>query len=228
MLNLILADSALEIVPAQIFNHPSFKKIRKTGKNPHDILLDRTFHHFAMVAHKLKDDYKRGRPDIIHISLLNALATPLYKNDYLNVFVHTYDNNVILIGKDVRIPKSYSRFEGLILNLFNNKKIVTEEGELLLEFISNVSFGELIEKFVKPDMVIGFSVTGTRKKLDTVVKELDVNKNPCFVIGGFPKGYFSKNIDSYFDKKYSIFDTGLESHVLISRLIYEYEKNILL
>jgi len=81
-----------------------------------------------MMSAKLDEDYKRGRPDILHIALLNALATPLYIQNHLRVFIHTFDNNVILVGKNVRFPKSYFRFEGLMLNLFRDKKIVSEDG----------------------------------------------------------------------------------------------------
>jgi rRNA small subunit pseudouridine methyltransferase Nep1 len=49
-------------------------------------------------------------------------------------------------------------------------------------------------------------------------------KNPCVVIGGFPSGHFSKDIESRIDKMYSISDLSLEAHVVVSRLLYEWEK----
>ena len=49
-------------------------------------------------------------------------------------------------------------------------------------------------------------------------------KNPCIVIGGFPKGHFSKDIESRLEKKYSISNLSLEAHIVISRLLYEFEK----
>ncbi|MDQ6722859.1 MAG: ribosome biogenesis protein, partial [Thermoproteota archaeon] len=73
---MVIADTALETIPAEIFQHPSLKKIRNSGKKPTEILLDRTFHHFAILSSNLKEDYKRARPDILHIILLNVLATP--------------------------------------------------------------------------------------------------------------------------------------------------------
>lgn len=224
---MIIADASLETIPLKVFNHQSLKKIRNSGKKPSEILLDRSFHHFAMLATKLEDDYKRGRPDILHIALLNALATPLYKRNSLKIFIHTFDNNVILLGNDVRIPKTYSRFEGLLLDLFKNKKIISRDEQLLLDLRPNTSFGELVKNFVHPDVIIGFSTTGKFKNLESIASDLTSYSNPCIIIGGFPKGHFSKNTESYFDKKYSISDTGLESHIIISRLLYEYEKNIL-
>jgi len=81
--------------------------------------------------------------------------------------------------------------------------------------------------FVKPEIVLGFSTTGTFKRLESIGADLASYSNGCVVIGGFPKGHFSKNIESYFDKKLSVSDMGLESQIVISRLLYEFEKNIL-
>lgn len=227
LLNLIIADASLETIPIDIYKHPSLKKNRHSGKKPDDILLDRSLHHFAMMATDLANHHKRGRPDILHIALVNALATPLYQNNFIKIFIHTINNDVILIGNNVRIPKSYSRFEGLILNLFKNKKIISNEGQILLEIREHVKFDWLLREIIKADIVVGFSTTGNYRKLESITTDLIEFANPCVVIGGFPKGYFSDDVDSCFNKKYSISNMGLESQVVISRLIYEYEKNVL-
>lgn len=67
--NIILAKSALELIPEEIKN-----KIRKSRVYKYDI-LDSNYHYKAM--EKLKDKEMRGRPDIIHISLLNILDSPI-------------------------------------------------------------------------------------------------------------------------------------------------------
>jgi rRNA small subunit pseudouridine methyltransferase Nep1 len=227
LLNLIIADASIETIPNYLYRHHSLKKIRLTGKKPNDILLDRSFHHFAMVSSGIEDDHKRGRPDILHIALVNALATPLYRKNLMKVFIHTINNNVILVGDNVKIPKSYMRFEGLMLNLIKNKKIISEDGQLLLEIRPQMKFEYLIKEIIKADAVVGFSTTGLYRKLESIALDLFERTNPCVVIGGFPKGYFSESVDLCFDKKYSISNMGLESQVVISRLIYEYEKNVL-
>ena len=224
LLNLVIADTALETMPVKMFQHPSLKKIRNSGKKPTEILLDRTFHHFAILSSNLKDDYKRGRPDILHVILLSALATPLFKNNHLKVFVHTINNQVINVKDNLRIPKSYSRFEGLILDLIKHKKIVSKDGTLLLELKDNQSFSDLIEKHIRPDVVVGLSTNGILKNFEHVCNELFQFENPCVVIGGFPKGHFSPEIESHLEKKYSISNLKLEAHLVISRLLYEFEK----
>jgi rRNA small subunit pseudouridine methyltransferase Nep1 len=75
--------------------------------------------------------------------------------------------------------------------------------------------------------VVGLSTTGVYRKLESIAIDLSSQNNPCVVIGGFPNGYFSDSVDSCFDKKYSISSVGLESQVVVSRLVYEYEKNVL-
>jgi rRNA small subunit pseudouridine methyltransferase Nep1 len=221
---LVIAETALETIPVETFRHSSFKKIRNSGKKPTEILLDRTLHHFAILSSNLKQDYKRARPDISHIILLTALATPLFKTNQLKVFVHTINNQVIKIGDNVRIPKSYARYEGLILDLIKNKKIVSKDGTVLLELSDNLTFSDLLQTYIKPDVIMGLSTNGIFKNVEDISKELFKFKNPCIVIGGFPKGHFSEHIESHLEKKYSISTLSLEAHIVVSRLIYEFEK----
>jgi rRNA small subunit pseudouridine methyltransferase Nep1 len=224
LLNLVIAETALETIPVETFRHTSLKKIRNSGKKPTEILLDRTLHHFAILSSNLKQDYKRARPDISHIILLNALATPLFKINQLKVFVHTINNQVIKIKDNVRIPKSYARYEGLILDLIKNKKIVSKDGIVLLELSDNLSFSDLLQTCIKPDIIVGLSINGIFKNFEDISKELFQFKNPCIVVGGFPKGHFSEHIESHLEKKYSISNLSLEAHIVVSRLIYEFEK----
>jgi len=224
---LVIADTALETLPIKIFQHYSLKKIRKSGKRPTDILLDRTLHHFAITSSNLEQGQKRARPDILHIILLTILATPLFKYNQLKVFIHTINNQVIKVGDNVRIPKSYSRFEGLMLDLIKNRKIISKDGVLLLELNDNLNFPRLLKDYIKPDITIGLSIEGNFNNFESISNELYRYKNPCIVIGGFAKGHFSKDIESCLEKKYSISNFSLEAHVVTSRILYEYEKKII-
>ena len=117
MLSLVLAESALELVPLELQSHNSvIASSRRLSKKPSEILLDVSWHFAAMKG--IEDEIKRGRPDLIHFCLLEASSIPLYFENKIRVFVHTIDNKVIFIGKDVRLPKSYHRFAGLIEKLY--------------------------------------------------------------------------------------------------------------
>lgn len=227
LLNLIIAEASLELLPSILYGHRTVKKTRKLGKKPQDILLDRSLHHFAMLDTGLELSQKRGRPDIVHISLVNALATPLYRKNLVRVFIHTIDNTVIFVGGNVRIPKSYSRFEGLILSLFRDKIIQSEEGNVLLKLEKNLEIKDLLKDKIKPDIIVGLSTTGSFKSGFEIASDLSKYVNPCLIVGGFPKDHFSVQVESCFDKKFSIYSEGLETQVVVSRLIYEYEKNVL-
>ena len=86
MLSLILAESSLELVPKELQNHPSvISHSKKLGKNPSEILLDNSWHYAAMKG--IKDEIKRGRPDLVHISLLEACSIPLYFKEKISVYI---------------------------------------------------------------------------------------------------------------------------------------------
>jgi len=122
MISLILAESALELVPLELQDHPSvLSHAQKLGKNPSEILLDNSWHFAAMKG--INNEIKRGRPDLVHFSILEATTIPLYLQNKIKIYIHTIDDKVIYIGENVHIPKSYHRFEGLIEKLFLEKTI---------------------------------------------------------------------------------------------------------
>jgi rRNA small subunit pseudouridine methyltransferase Nep1 len=204
--------------------------LKRIGKSYNEVLLDKSFHYIAMRKEKIDSLWKRGRPDIVHICLMSILSTPLYLRSVVNVYIHTIDNKVIFVGKQVRIPKSFRRFEGLMIKLFQEKEIKgnLEDGNrdrYLLKIEQNMTFDYLINKIIQPDKVIGFSSTGILKNLKTIIREnLEIDNNKIvFVIGGFPQGEFSQNIRERFHMTYAITNEQLEAHVVVSRVIYECE-----
>jgi rRNA small subunit pseudouridine methyltransferase Nep1 len=220
MLSLVLAESSLELVPKELQEHNSvISQSRKLGKNPSEILLDNSWHFGAMKG--IKDEIKRGRPDLVHISLLEACTIPLYYEKKITIYVHTIEDKVIFIGKDVRLPKSYHRFAGLIEKLFL-EKVIQANGNNLLE-IKDMTFDQLLEE-ISPKRIIGLSTQGIKSSCENVAKKL--TSDSCLVIGGFPKGNFSDKIKKRFEYLVSVSNTPLESHVVISRVLYEYEKTI--
>jgi len=220
MLSLILAESSLELVPKELHHHNSvISYSRKLGKTPSDILLDNSWHYGAMKG--IKNEIKRGRPDLVHISLLEACTIPLYYKKKISVYVHTIEDKVIFIANDVHLPKSYHRFAGLVEKLFL-EKVIQADGKNLLE-IKDMTFDQLLKE-INPKRVIGLSTQGVSSSCEDVAKKL--TDDSCLVIGGFPKGHFSNEIKKRFEYIVNVDDTPLESHVVISRVLYEYEKTI--
>ncbi len=220
MISLILSESALELVPSELKHHPSVvSHARKLGKYSSEILLDNSWHFAAMKG--IKNEMKRGRPDLVHFSILEATTIPLYLTNKMKLHVHTIDDKVISFGQNVHIPKSYHRFEGVIEKLYQEKKIISND-DILLE-IKDQTFSELIDE-INPSKVIGFSTSGKPSSYEKIAGELI--DNSCIVLGGFQKGHFSDLTQNKINYLYSVGDESFEGHVVVSRILYEYEKTI--
>lgn len=219
MLSLIIAESSIELVPEEIKRHPSVRaSARRSGKKPSQILLDNSWHFAAMRG--LENEIKRGRPDLVHFSLLEATSIPLYFEDKVQIYVHTVRDQVIFVGSGVRLPKSFHRFAGLMEKLFYDG-IVKSEDKTLLE-LKKMSFSSLIDS-IDPKKVVGLSTDGTRSTYSDVASGLD---DSCLVLGGFQKGEFSAGIKDSIDESFCVDDESLESHIVLGRILYEYEKTI--
>jgi rRNA small subunit pseudouridine methyltransferase Nep1 len=215
----ILAESALELVPKEVANHPSVAKYaEKLGKKPTEILLDRSYHHEAMK--RLSCPEKRGRPDIAHITLLEVLGTPLNREALLQTYVHTIDDRVIKVNPAVRLPRNFERFKGLIEQLYAAGR-VPKSGEALLS-IERLNLKELKEK-VNPSKVIAFSTVGKPKTLSDVCSEIAEEENPAVIVGGFPHGHFRESTLKIADEVIRVDKEALEAWVIASRIIYQYE-----
>ena len=220
MISLVLAESALELIPLELQDHPSvLSHAQKLGKDPSEILLDNSWHFAAMKG--INNEIKRGRPDLVHFSILEATTIPLYLQNKIKIYIHTIDDKVIYIGENVHIPKSYHRFEGLIEKLFLEKTIRFDTS-ILLE-IKEKSFSELINE-IKPSKIIGFSTKGELSSFEKISSE--ISDNTCLIIGGFQKGHFSESTKSKITHLFSVDNLSYEAHVVIARILYEYEKTV--
>jgi len=220
MISLILSESALELVPSALEHHPSVvSHARKLGKHSSEILLDNSWHFAAMKG--IENEMKRGRPDLVHFSVLEATTIPLYLQNKIKLYIHTVDDKVISFGQNVHVPKSYHRFEGVIEKLYQEKKIISNDN-VLLE-IKDQTFSELLNE-INPSKVIGFSTNGKLGSYEKIAKE--ILENSCIIVGGFQKGHFSDAIENKINDLYAIGDESFEGHVVVSRILYEYEKTI--
>ena len=218
MLNFVLAESALELVPNEIRSRPAVvSDSKRRGLDASGMLLDRSFHHSAML--RLKDSQKRGRPDLVHGALLSVTGTPLYLEGKVKVFVHAYGDVVVDIALKTRIPKSYIRFRGLM------EKALAGQGDELVK-ARRSSLPDLVKRTMAPDVTIGLSVRGTKMGLEDLAGRLMSADNPCVLVGGFPHGHFSPETLSLVDELVRIHEMPLEAHVVTSRLMYEFEKAV--
>src|SRR3989442_558289 len=182
--SLVNAESALELVPNEIRRLPAgCNDAKRRERDPSKILLDRSLHHAAMV--RLKEDYKRGRPDIVFMTLLSVTGTPLYEEGSAKVYVHTRGNVVLEIAERTRLPKSYFRFRNLV------EKHLSEGSSNELIRVRELNIRELLRKVIKPDFVAGLSTQGKSETLEDLAETLVGRTNPCVVIAGISRGHFS-------------------------------------
>ena len=220
MLTIILAESSLELIPKNLHEHPSVSSYsKKFKKNPFKTLLDNSWHFGAMKG--IDNEIKRGRPDIIHLTLLSICTSPAFYQNKIRVFVHTINDQIITINNDIRLPKSYHRFQGLIEKLFFEKQIKTES-EILMT-LEKSTLSKLISK-IKPTRIIGLTTKGQKITLVKLIEQIP--DESCIIIGGFQKGHFNRDTEKILKESFSINDSSLEAHLVASRLVYEYEKTI--
>ena len=216
LLNLVLAESALEPVPREIWKYPAVvSDSKRRGVDASEMLLDRSFHHSAMA--RLKDSEKRGRPDLVHAALLSVTGTPFYLDGRVRVFVHTYPDVVLEVAMKTRIPKNYIRFRGLMEKALSERtagELVTARPRGAVELMGEI----------KPDLVVGLSVRGRAVGMEELAAKLVAARNPCAVVGGFPHGHFSERLTSAFDDLARVDPRPLEAHIVTARVIYEVEK----
>ncbi len=216
MLSFVLAESGLELVPNELWRKPAVAAdARRRGKEPGGILLDRSFHHSAMAG--LREAEKRGRPDLVHAALLSVTGAPLYLEGRAEVLVHTSTGMVVEIAEKTRVPKNYIRFRGLMEEALGGRS----EGGLVRA--RPMGMRELVGD-LRPDRVFGLSVLGRQETAEGLAREVASLKAPAVVVGGFPRGHFSKETMAIINELVRIDLRPLEAHVVAARVVYEVEK----
>ncbi|MFX1465474.1 MAG: 16S rRNA methyltransferase [Promethearchaeota archaeon] len=219
ILYFILAESALESIPVEFRNLAKFRRYaKKQKKSPETIVFDKSIHSFFIDNPKAYE--KRGRPDIVHISLLSILGTPLCKSGYIKIFVHTLNDFCIQVDPNVRLPRNYVRFLGLMSQLFTIEKVPPKGPSLLA--IHKMTLKELHDQ-IKPKHTIIFSKTGKEVELNNLMRKTVEIKPLAVIVGGFPHGQFEKKTLEIADEIVSISRISLDAHVAISRVLYSYE-----
>ena len=216
-LTVILAECGLELIPEEIKNSPAVQKNIKK-KSYSTKLLDNALHHSVMG--KLKDVAKRGRPDIAHLCLLNALGSPLNKSGYFKLYLHTYNDLVYEINPEIKIARNYNRFKGLMAKLLMDDEIRTE-GLLLISRIKKKLY-ELIKPSISEEKIL-FSSKGKLVKNNYDLFDKNLDKNYVAIVGCFQKGSFSDQILDLSNKIVSVSNYSLDAWVALSRIIQYFE-----
>ena len=222
-LTLVLAESAIELVPNQIAGHSAvIGSAKKKSKNPHRLILDRNYHHSGILRLG-PSGVGRGRPDIAHLSLLTALGSPLNIDGVLRCFVHTRDDYVITVDPRVRLPRNTDRFTSLLEQLYEDS-VVPSSGRPLMS-VKQERLSAFLDQ-LSPDLTVALSTKGSPKAMDRVAEELQQARKPVLIVGGFPTGHFSPMTTRLASAIYRIDSRRLEAWTIVGRAIYDYEKAV--
>lgn len=216
-LTIILAECGLELIPKHIRKHSAVQR-NLSSKNYSSQLLDNALHHSAMKD--LKNPEKRGRPDIIHACLLNALGSPLNKSGNLNLFVHTINDKIFKFNPELRIARNFNRFKGLMAKLLIDSEIIAGGTPLITQI--DASLKDLIERLNEPEIIL-LSSKGKLVKTPQEMFPKEISRNYIVIIGGFQKKGFSKEILSLSTKLISISKFPLDALNVVGKVITYYE-----
>ncbi|KAK2665891.1 hypothetical protein Ddye_004465 [Dipteronia dyeriana] len=172
-------------------------EVAKVGKS-YQILNSDDHANFLRRNNKNPADY---RPDIVHQALLSILDSPLTKAGRLQaVYVKTEKGVLFEVKPHVRVPRTYKRFAGVMLQLLQ-KLSITAVGkrEKLLRVIKN----PVTQYLPVNSRKIGFSFSSKklikiRNYVDTVNSEADL----VFVVGAMAHGKINTDYtDDYIASK---------------------------
>ena len=247
-----LSNLPLEIAPSA--NNPDSFAGKTTKNPPIIVLLDLASletvknrrgnyellncdDHRDICRKKLHKDPNSFRPDILHQELLALLDSPLNKAGLLHVYISTTKHVLIDVHPSIRIPRTYKRFAGLMVQLLHKMKIkASNESTTLLKVIKN-PFSQYLPPGTR---CYGMSCEGTLYSPIALAKALlpldptqtnnnnNNNKNnndaasmppTCFVVGAMSTGHITINDHPYIEKMISISSYPLSGAAALSRMI---------
>jgi len=222
-LNLVFVEAALELVPSEILRHPSVRRnAKRRGKRPEETLLDRSLHHYAMTG--LPGQEKRGRPDILHVCLLEAMGSPLNRTGNLRVWVSTQQGYVVEIDPSTRPPRDYNRFNNLMEQLFLDGSSPPGAEKPLLR-LRRLSLMGLIDE-LEPSKVVALTSYGSPSSFTAAAEGICGSRCPAVFVGAYPSGPMEAETLALADETLSVYPDPLEAWTVVSRLLYECERRL--
>ncbi|KIM62258.1 hypothetical protein SCLCIDRAFT_1215332 [Scleroderma citrinum Foug A] len=154
-------------------------------------------------------DIADARPDITHQCLLTLLDSPLNKAGRLQVFIHTAKGVLIEVNPHVRIPRTFKRFSGLMVQLLHKLSIRGVNGpEKLLKVIKNPVTDHLPVNTIK----LTLSGDAPTVRLSKYLATLPETHSIAIFVGAMARGR-DDFADHVVDEKISISDYPLSASV---------------
>ncbi|KAG1888674.1 Alpha/beta knot methyltransferase [Suillus subluteus] len=159
-------------------------------------------------------DIADARPDITHQCLLTLLDSPLNKSGLLQVYIHTTKGVLIEVNPHVRIPRTFKRFSGLMVQLLHKLSIRGVNGpEKLLKVIKNPVTDHLPANTMK----LTLSGDAPTVRLSRYLPTLPETHSIAVFVGAMARGR-DDFADHLVDEKISISDYPLSASVACGKL----------
>ncbi len=204
MLTIILAEAELELVPDSIRHHTA---VQSPARGRHTraarSILDSSVHHSALTD--VREGERRGRPDLVHFTLLLALDSRLNKAGGLRVVIHTRNDELIRVRPDTRLMRNYPRFIGLMEQLFRNGQVprqVKDGEEPFFALEEGWPLSKVVAEFAQGRTVV-LSEEGRVADLEAEVRAEPAG-DLTMVLGAFPKGAFHADVAALSDEVISL------------------------
>ncbi|KAI1082652.1 nucleolar essential protein 1 [Whalleya microplaca] len=210
----VLSNASLETYKASHGGGPGRMGMQREDKYS---LLNSDEH--IGVMRKMNRDISDARPDITHQCLLTLLDSPINKAGKLQIYIHTAKGVLIEVSPTVRIPRTFKRFAGLMVQLLHRLSIrSTNSQEKLLRVIQNPITDHLPPKCRKVTLSFDSAIVHPRD----YISGLDPKESICVFVGAMAKG--SDNFaDEYVDEKIAISQYSLSASVACSKFCHAAE-----
>lgn len=162
--------------------------------------------------------------DLLHTSsciqcLLTLLDSPINKAGKLQIYIATAKGVLIEVSPTVRIPRTFKRFAGLMVQLLHRLSIrSTNSQEKLLKVIKNPITDHLPPNCRKVTLSFDAPVVRVREYMEA----LEPTESICFFVGAMAKGA-DTFADEFCDEKISISNYSLSASVACSKFCHAAE-----
>jgi len=226
----VLSNASLETYKA------SFGGNRPGGQREEKYSLLNSDEHIG-VMRKMNRDISDARPDITHQvrratlrfnitanadysqCLLTLLDSPINKAGKLQIYIHTAKGVLIEVSPTVRIPRTFKRFAGLMVQLLHRLSIRSVNSqEKLLKVIPNPISDHLPPNCRK----ITLSFDAPLVRVREYVEKLNERESICVFVGAMAKGT-DNFADEYVDEKIAISNYSLSASVACSKFCHAAE-----
>ncbi|KAJ8116717.1 hypothetical protein OPT61_g1920 [Boeremia exigua] len=171
------------------------------------------------VMRKMGRDISEARPDITHQCLLTLLDSPINKAGKLQIYIQTARNVLIRVSPTVRIPRTFKRFAGLMVQLLHRHQIrSTSSQEKLIEVIKNPITDHLPPNCRKVTLSFDAEVV----RLSDYIGSLNKNESIAVFVGAMAKGN-DDFADAIKDDSIGISNFNLSASVACSKFCHAAE-----